>query len=504
MNNSRILVVDDSQTNLQLVMQLLHAEGYDLAAAVNGEQGLQIAQSMLPDLILLDVMMPDLDGFTVCQRLKAMPQLKDVPVIFLTARTDQQSTIEGLQMGAVDYVHKPFSSQELLARVRTHLELFHARNTIAQQQQALQEQFGWFRQSLRAGGFTALRVHNDEAWIELQGPSDESPQRYSVEAFLTARQADTHPEDWTHLAHLLREQRAGSVLLRRLQDDQTEWEELRLLPTENADVLAGGIVGVDDFIQRSVELQAELEDALQRQENAESLAEQSARLASLGEVAASIAHELKSPLAAMHLKTQMLQQLLQTQGISEDSPMGRKLRDMLVINDRAGKLLQQIRDFARDDNAGTLRPCSLQEVLDGVHLLVSHSLMQSNINLQLDLAPDLPKILGRIGQLEQVFVNLFNNARDAMEGRDIRVLTVHARAVHGQVEIEVSDTGHGIPRAVQARLFESFFTTKERGKGTGLGLSLVRRLIDEHNGKVSVRSTEGVGTTFIVSLPQAP
>ena len=134
---SLILVVDDISKNLQVVGGLLRNEGYRIAPATSGPQALERVQAETPDLILLDLMMPEMDGLEVCRRLKADPLMQAIPVIFLTASNEMEHLVKGFEVGAVDYVTKPFNPPELLARVRTHLELKHARDTIVRYGQEL-------------------------------------------------------------------------------------------------------------------------------------------------------------------------------------------------------------------------------------------------------------------------------------------------------------------------------------------------------------------------------
>ncbi len=120
-----ILAVDDTPASLRLLTDILNGEGYQVRSAINGELALRAAQTQPPQLILLDVSMPGMDGFEVCKRLKQVPRLRDVPVIFVSALSDMQDKLNGFDIGGVDYVTKPFQRDELLARVRTHLELYH-------------------------------------------------------------------------------------------------------------------------------------------------------------------------------------------------------------------------------------------------------------------------------------------------------------------------------------------------------------------------------------------
>ncbi len=122
-SKSRILIVEDTRANVEMLVALLRGQGYQLNVAPNGRAALDVLQRIRPDLILLDVLMPEMDGFETCRRLKQNPAWRDIPVIFLTAKSETGDIVRGFELGAVDYVAKPFSAHELLARVRTHLTL---------------------------------------------------------------------------------------------------------------------------------------------------------------------------------------------------------------------------------------------------------------------------------------------------------------------------------------------------------------------------------------------
>ncbi len=124
-----ILIADDLTQNLQILGNILKKQGYDITAAVNGKQAYELACKVKPDLILLDIMMPEMDGYETCVKLKSLNSTKNIPVIFITAKTETKDIIAGFKTGAVDYITKPFRGEELLARVRTHLELKQARDT---------------------------------------------------------------------------------------------------------------------------------------------------------------------------------------------------------------------------------------------------------------------------------------------------------------------------------------------------------------------------------------
>ena len=134
---ARILIVDDTVQNIQALSVILKQEGYQLSVATNGRQALEVLARVRPDLILLDVMMPELNGFETCKRLKESEAWREIPVIFLTARTETADIVQGFELGAVDYVAKPFNAHELLARVNTHLTVDQLRRSLAEKNDEL-------------------------------------------------------------------------------------------------------------------------------------------------------------------------------------------------------------------------------------------------------------------------------------------------------------------------------------------------------------------------------
>ncbi|MGK7919580.1 MAG: sensor histidine kinase [Trichodesmium sp.] len=129
-NSEYILVVDDTPANLKVIVETLADQGYEVSTAISGERALKQVSYDLPDLILLDIQMPGIDGFETCQKLKENPQTKDIPVIFMTALSDSESIVKGFTLGAVDYITKPFQAVEVLARIKTHINLQHLRNNL--------------------------------------------------------------------------------------------------------------------------------------------------------------------------------------------------------------------------------------------------------------------------------------------------------------------------------------------------------------------------------------
>jgi DNA-binding response OmpR family regulator len=146
---SRILVIEDEPSNIQTLSTLLKERGYNINIATNGRQGLEVLERIRPDLILLDIMMPEIDGFETCRRIKASTAWREIPIIFLTAKTDTADIVRGFELGAVDYVAKPFNAHELLARVNTHLTLDHLHR---ENERLPQRAAGFHRQQTQTAG----------------------------------------------------------------------------------------------------------------------------------------------------------------------------------------------------------------------------------------------------------------------------------------------------------------------------------------------------------------
>lgn len=138
-NKALVLIVDDVSKNLQVLAAVLYQEGYEIAMADNGKMAIEMLAEMTPELILLDIMMPEMDGFEVCEKIKSQEKLSSIPIIFLTAKNETESILKGFEIGAADYVTKPFNSAELLSRVRTHIELSQKRKALLLMNEGLEK-----------------------------------------------------------------------------------------------------------------------------------------------------------------------------------------------------------------------------------------------------------------------------------------------------------------------------------------------------------------------------
>ncbi|HKI12220.1 MAG TPA: ATP-binding protein [Candidatus Acidoferrum sp.] len=234
------------------------------------------------------------------------------------------------------------------------------------------------------------------------------------------------------------------------------------------------------------------DDVTQRERMEEQMS-QTEKLTSLGLLAAGVAHEVNTPLAVISNYIQML-----AKQMPDGDPRHSIIEKIVKQTFRASEIVNNLLNFSRT-GAGELADVDLNRVVEETLSLVAHPLKTSQIRVVKQLTEDLPPVRGSANKLQQVFLNLFLNARDAMPTGGM--LEVRTAAHNGTVEIEVVDTGNGIPREHIHKIFDPFFTTKATGRGTGLGLSVSYGIIKEHAGRIDVRSTPGRGTSFHVEFP---
>jgi two-component system NtrC family sensor kinase len=242
----------------------------------------------------------------------------------------------------------------------------------------------------------------------------------------------------------------------------------------------GRLILVDDVSQR-----ARLEDQLMQTE----------KLTSLGLLAAGVAHEVNTPLAVISNYIQML-----ARQFPGDDPRHTLIEKIVKQTFRASEIVNNLLNFSRVGSS-QFTEVSMNAVVEETLSLVAHPLKTARVEIVQQLQGDLPPVLGSMNRLQQVFLNLFMNARDAMPAGG--VLNIRTACSNGTVEVEVSDTGVGIPRDQMHRIFDPFFTTKSTGRGTGLGLSVSYGIIKEHAGKIDVKSAPGRGTQFRLEFPVA-
>ncbi len=396
---ARILIVDDDPLIVSATQRLLEKAGYEIFTAATGSEALQAAIQYLPDLILLDINMPDMDGFEACRLLKSDPRLIGIFIVIISSTyTDSESQAHGLDLGADGYIARPVSNRELLARVQAMLRI-----------------------------------------------------------------------------------RKAELEIRRL----------------------------------NAELEARVEERTRELRQAQEKLVRQERLAVLGQLAGSVGHELRNPLAVINNAIYYLKLVLP----QADPKIQEYLRTIESEVRTADKIINDLLDFARIKAVE-------REAIPAAELLrrvLERYPAPQNVRLTLDLPPDLPPLWVDPRQIEQVLGNLVLNAYQAMpEGGELTVSSDQLSVFSEQspntehrtpntehrslttehwLLITVRDSGVGIPPENMDKLFEPLFTTKPRG--IGLGLAVSKRLTEANGGRIQVQSKPGKGTAFTLVLPAA-
>jgi len=242
-------------------------------------------------------------------------------------------------------------------------------------------------------------------------------------------------------------------------------------------------------------LQQAYEQQRERLDRAHQQIVRSDKLSALGQLVAGVAHELNNPLTTIIGRAELLLTDISSGKASRD------LQQIVTEGERAAKIVQNLLSFSRQTSP-TKQFCNINEILRRVLQILENDFRVNNIQVRTEMDPQLPQTMVDAGQMQQVFVNIANNAYHAMmEQENRRSLTIRTRLDEDKLRVEFSDTGPGIPAEQQQYIFEPFFTTKSESKGTGLGLSISYGILQAHGGRIDVKSIVGEGTTFVIELP---
>jgi PAS domain S-box-containing protein len=558
----RILVAEDSPTQAERVRLLLEDAGYRVEVVANGREGLQRIHEKPPDLIISDIMMPEMDGYTFCRAVKSNETTRRIPFVLLTERKGALDIIKGLERGADNFITKPFEDEHLLERIHRIFEHLELRKTARlemevtirvgrreivvspDKQQIIELLFSTFEDLSRTNKQLeeSQRTVEDyarnleerveertkalkESEARLSGlidaaadaivSVDESQRiglfnRGAEKIFgYTADEVIGQPLDLllpphvveAHAEHI-RRFKASSDTARRM-GERSEVLGRRKDGTEfpgEASIAKTTREGQTIFtvIFRDISNRRQIEEQLR----------QAQKMEAIGQLTSGIAHDFNNLLTVINGYSELTLQIL-----APDDPQRGNVAYIKQAGDRAAALTRQLLAFSRKQ---VLSPkvLDLNAVVTNLDSMLRR-LIGEDIQLSTVPASGLWRVKADQGLFEQVIMNLAVNARDAMpqggrltiETANVELDNAYARR-HVSVQpgsyvmLAVSDTGCGMDAGTQARIFEPFFTTKEKGKGTGLGLSTVYGIVKQSGGNIWVYSEPGRGTTFKIYLPR--
>jgi C4-dicarboxylate-specific signal transduction histidine kinase len=336
------------------------------------------------------------------------------------------------------------------------------------------------------------RDEQRRAMLHIMGDLNESNKRLGNQRKAMLHILGDYEQDRTRLARQAeRLDSSRRALLHILQDSHKD--NLRLEASRKAMIHIMG-----DLRETTAEIQRREQELRQKQEQLV----QAGKLATLGELTTGIAHELNNPLNNIGLFIGNAMDLIEL-GVADKWRVVREMRQAMQQVRRATEIISHLRTFGRAAPVGR-EPVSLGKSVGHALALVREQLRLREIEITVDAVLDEAFVLGSPIQLEQVFINLLTNARDALADSPHKSIEITGAVGAAGVDITFADSGPGIPLGLERRIFDPFFTTKDVGKGTGLGLSITYGIIKEHGGTISVVRRPGNGATFLIHLPLAP
>jgi two-component system NtrC family sensor kinase len=538
----RVLIVEDDAEMMELLQNVLATAHCQVLTADAGEEALvtlrrEAEAGREVDLILLDIMMPEMDGYQVIARVKADPLLRNTSIIMTTALNSISDKTLGLGMGADDYITKPFDPQELLARIDAVMRIRRSERALRRRNQelaALVEINRMVTSSLDLDEVLEATIRGIREILRVEAGSlvlvDEETERLVFRTTFSPEQGwiggrtiqpgegivgyvvhtgepqlvndverDPHfsaevDEETSIVARAIlcapltiRDRVIGAIeVINKLAGGFTS-EDLELLQAMAASVA----VAVDN-----ANLYSELADFAREVERSQAQLVQAEKMAAIGRLAASIAHEINNPLQAIHNSLHLsLHRRLDDEKRAQYLGLAQSEVQRLI------EIVQRMLDFYRPSR-GDAAPTDINSVVQNVLALAQKRLQHGGVRVHTHLSPDLPAVAVVADQITQVFLNIIINAIEAMpSGGDLHLETLSAEDDE-EVLVRFRDTGVGMSLEQIANLFEPFYTTKS--DGTGLGLAISYGIVERHGGVIEVSSQPGQGTTFVVKLPVRP
>ncbi len=536
----KVLIVDDNAQNLYILQTLLTGHGMDVISAVNGQEALDAAKVSPPDLIVSDILMPVMDGYTLIKTWKEDEALRSIPFIFYTATyTDAKDEAFALKLGANRFIikpqephvivgvieeclqHQPPVAQSSSGPLGSEMEFFRQHNAVLfqklekkmldlkqanerlnreiEERKKAEEKLVKITQAIEESP-VAILLTDTEGNMEYANPKFSQISGYALTDIehlnvSILKSGDIPPQVYRDLWHTVRQgQIWRGELCNQRKDGEKFWAYLSLSPMLNAQGQITHYLAMMEDVSEKRKLEEQLRQAQ--------------KLEGIGQLAGGVAHDFNNILTAI-----IGYAYIAYLNMQKEDPLRGHLKQVLDYSEKAAAITKSLLAFSRKQSTRPSRH-NLNALLSNIHEFLRRFLPE-NIDIQIHCAPEALPVFVDSVQMEQVFMNLATNARDAMSpagGRFVlstRLLEISDEFLktHGYgkpgafAEITVSDTGCGMDLRTREKIFEPFFTTKEQGKGSGLGLAIVYGIIQQHNGYISVYAEPGQGTMFRILLP---
>jgi two-component system, cell cycle sensor histidine kinase and response regulator CckA len=503
MKNREILVVDNDRVVLKFMTDFLVKNGFHVLTAENGLSALDVLKTYTPDIIFVDLIMPNIDGKKLCRIIRDMPRLNNVYIIILSAVAAEEEVAYTI-FGANACIAKgPFNSmcQHILTAVNEaerenskvlSQEVVGAKNihfrTITKELLSSQKHFETILEGMSEG----ILELTSEARIVYCNPVATSLLGLPLEKLLAS--------DFTELFKENDGQRIRKVLNTPEQNSRTISEDSPV--ALNGKQLTVKILPVEDESNKTIVV---ILNDISMQKDMEAKILQVQKMEAIGTLAGGIAHDFNNLLMGMQGYVSLI-----LMDLDATHPYYKNLKGIEGQVESASKLTRQLLDFARGGKS-KVKSININELVKKTSNMFGRT--KKEIKIHVKYQEDIWTVEVDQGQIEQVLLNLYVNAWQAMpEGGELWLkmenVTLYESNVKpfqiepgNYVEMSICDTGMGMDEKIQKRIFEPFFTTKKLGRGTGLGLASVYGIIKNHGGFINVNSEKGKGTTFNVYLP---
>jgi PAS domain S-box-containing protein len=487
---ANILIIDDISTNIYALENLLMTENRTFFKATSGDEGLKIALSKPMDLIILDVQMPEMDGFEVASMLKSNKRTKDIPILFASAEyKDQKNILKGLEEGAIDYLFKPLDPEVTKAKVGTLIKLELQRKELVESNSALEK--------------SAILINNCLDIICTIDVETFKFDAYNLAVTNVLGYSSEEIASKTLLLFLNEEDQERIHELKKSNDDTLSFETKAICKDQSYKWLQWNIVvkggkwfsNARDITERKIKDDEIIRLNQDLKENVQQLESVNKELESFSY---SVSHDLRAPLRSVNNYAQMLEDSFAAQ-------MDEKSTKLLGnIKRNAFKMDALIDDLLAFSRLGR-KPVQKQRI--NMQDLIQHTYTElQNSNPKAELIVDaLPDTQADYNLLKQVVINLISNAIKYSGKIEHPVIQVGYTKKENSIEYFVKDNGAGFDMEYSDKLFGVFqrlHSTKEF-EGTGVGLAIVKRIIEKHGGAVWAESKVGEGATFYFSLPAA-
>lgn len=483
---ANILVIDDTPENLQFLAAMLTEQGYKVRSVTKATAGLRGAQAAPPDLILLDVNMPEMNGYEVCQQLKINDVTRDIPVIFISAMDSVLDKVKAFSVGGVDYITKPFKVEEVLARLENHLMIRNLRASLQEQNAKLEQEI-------------QVRQQAEEKFAKA---FSSSPSPIMISSLTDGRFIDANSSFLRMTGYALEEIIGNSFLELNLGISPQKYTNTMQQLLEKGSLQNHEI----EFRTKSGEvriglLSAELIELSGTQCVLTTFNDITERRRLENEFISLVSHELRTPLTSLMGALD----LLGAGQLGTLTTKGQQVLNIAITNtERLIRLVNDILDLERI-KSGKL---TIQKVKSDATNLLTQSAevmqpMAERCQIKLVIEPITAEILVDPDRILQTLTNLLSNAIKFSESGT--TIWMRGQIQPDYLQITIQDQGRGIPANKLQTIFERFqqvdaSDSRKKG-GTGLGLAICRNIVEQHGGNIWVESVLGEGSTFYITLP---